>query len=79
MARAPILADIAEGLWLRFGPSMRVVCGRIGTQNLPDLHKETIEAIANGDAEAAAAAIKGDVLQGMEQLHQSLSDNSAAK
>ena len=79
MARAHILADIAEGLWLRFGPSMRVVCGRIGTQNLPDLHKETIEAIANGDAEAAAAAIKGDVLQGMEQLHQSLSDNSAAK
>lgn len=68
MAEAPILAEMAEGLWLRFGPSMRVVCGRVGTQNLPDRHKETVEAMRARDAEAAAHAIREDVLQGMEQL-----------
>ncbi|MEI4196056.1 GntR family transcriptional regulator [Roseovarius sp. E0-M6] len=68
MAEAPILAEMAEGLWLRFGPSMRVVCGRIGTQNLPDRHKDTVEALRARDAEAAARAIREDVLQGMEQL-----------
>ncbi|UXX85151.1 GntR family transcriptional regulator [Roseovarius pelagicus] len=76
MAASPILAEIAEGLWLRFGPSMRVVCGRIGTQNLPDMHKETLEAIRAGDVAAAAAAIEGDVAQGMEQLRLSLSADS---
>lgn len=68
MADAPILAEMAEGLWLRFGPSMRVVCGRIGTQNLPDRHKDTVDALRARDAEAAARAIREDVLQGMEQL-----------
>ncbi|QYX58479.1 GntR family transcriptional regulator [Roseovarius sp. SCSIO 43702] len=68
MADAPILAEMAEGLWLRFGPSMRVVCGRVGTQNLPDRHKDTVEAMRARDAEAAARAIREDVLQGMEQL-----------
>lgn len=72
MADAPILSDLAEGLWLRFGPSMRVVCGRIGTQNLPDRHKQTLEAMRAGDAAAAATAIREDVIQGMEQLRQSL-------
>ena len=75
MADAPILADLADGLWLRFGPSMRVVCGRMGTQNLPDKHKETVEAIRAHDAEAAARAIREDVLQGMEQLRQSFEGN----
>src|SRR6056297_4167896 len=38
LAEAQILANMADGLWLRFGPSLRVVCGRLGTQNLPDKH-----------------------------------------
>ena len=76
IADAPILAALAEGLWLRFGPSLRVVCGRMGTQNLPDKHKDVLDAMRAGDAEAAARAIRGDVIQGMEQVRQSLEDRT---
>lgn len=72
LAETPILADMADGLWLRFGPSLRVVCGRMGTQNLPDNHKHVLIAMQAGDAEAAADAICADVIQGMEQVLQSL-------
>ncbi|WP_371225117.1 GntR family transcriptional regulator [Roseovarius sp. 2305UL8-3] len=72
IADAPILADLAEGLWLRFGPSLRVVCGRMGTQNLPDKHKDMLEAMHARDAEGAARAIREDVIQGMEQVRHSL-------
>jgi len=71
IANSPILVELADGLWLRFGPSMRVVCGRMGTQNLPDRHKEAIDAMRVKDAEAAAKAIREDVIQGMEQLRYS--------
>ncbi|WP_245964212.1 GntR family transcriptional regulator [Roseovarius spongiae] len=74
MADSAILSEMADGLWLRFGPAMRVVCGRVGTQNLPDMHKAAVDAIGRGDADAAAAAISGDVLQGMQQLRASLAD-----
>jgi DNA-binding GntR family transcriptional regulator len=72
IAAAPILADLADGLWLRFGPSLRVVCGRMGTQSLPDKHKAMLEAMRARDAEAAAKAIREDVMQGMDQVRQSL-------
>jgi len=72
LAQAPILANIADGLWLRFGPSLRVVCGRLGTQNLPDMHKDVLDAMRAGDGAAAAEAIRADVVQGMEQVRQSL-------
>ncbi|MEM9497542.1 MAG: GntR family transcriptional regulator [Pseudomonadota bacterium] len=68
LADAPILAELAEGLWLRFGPSLRVVCGRLGTQNLPDKHKATLSAMRAGDAQGASDAIRDDVVQGMEQV-----------
>lgn len=71
LAEAPILADMADGLWLRFGPSLRVVCGRLGTQNLPDKHKDLLQAMRARDAEGAARAIREDVIQGMEQVRQS--------
>lgn len=68
LAAAPILAGLAEGLWLRFGPSLRVVCGRIGTQNLPDRHKEALAAWRRNDADAVANAMERDVVQGMEVI-----------
>jgi DNA-binding GntR family transcriptional regulator len=71
-AAAPILRDVADGLWLRFGPSLRVVCGRVGTEGLPDRHKDLLAAMRAGDAKAAAQAIRADVVQGMEQVRQSL-------
>lgn len=76
MADAPILADVADGLWLRFGPSLRVVCGRVGTQGLPDKHKDLLEAMRARNGEAAAQAIRADVVQGMEQVRQSLAQSA---
>jgi len=78
IADAPILADLADGLWLRFGPSLRVVCGRIGARNLPDKHKDMLDAMHARDAEAAARAIREDVIQGMEQVRQSLEAEQGA-
>lgn len=72
IADAPILTDLAEGLWLRFGPSLRVVCGRMGTLNLPDKHKDMLNAMHARDAETAARAIREDVIQGMEQVRHAL-------
>lgn len=74
LADAPILQAIADGLWLRFGPSLRVVCGRLGTQNLPDQHKEALIAMHAGDAKATAEAMRQDVIQGMEQVRRALAE-----
>lgn len=65
-AQAPVMAEVADRLWLRFGPSLRVVCGRFGTQSLPDRHKELLDALRRNDTEAAALAMVQDVEQGME-------------
>jgi DNA-binding GntR family transcriptional regulator len=72
LADAPILAEMAERLWLRFGPSLRVVIGRVGTQNLPDKHKDMLECMRTGDSEGAAKAMREDMLQGMEQIRDML-------
>lgn len=77
IADAPILAELADGLWLRFGPSLRVVCGRMGTQNLPDKHKDLLAAMHARDSERAARAIREDVIQGMEQVRRSLELSAA--
>lgn len=71
-ANAPVLADLTDRLWLRFGPSLRVVCGRFGTQNLPDRHKELLAALRAGNIMAAADALSQDVEQGMEQVREVL-------
>lgn len=65
---APILAEMADRLWLRFGPSLRVVCGRYGTQNLPDRHKELLQALKASDPDGAALAMRQDIEQGIEQI-----------
>ncbi|MCV2887686.1 GntR family transcriptional regulator [Ruegeria aquimaris] len=77
IADAPILTEMADRLWLRFGPSLRVVCGRFGTQNLPDRHKEMLDALRAKDAEGVARAMEQDVEQGMEQMLGVLSETEA--
>ena len=73
-AKAPLLVDLAQGLWLRFGPSLRVVCGRFGTQNLPDRHQQALKAMHARDGEAAAQAIRKDLKQNFKQIQLSLAD-----
>lgn len=74
LANAPILLSIVHSLWLRFGPSLRVVCGRYGTSNLPDRHSEALAAMRAGDTGAVAEAVKEDIAQGIDQVRLSLSD-----
>lgn len=74
-AGAPILLSLAQMLWLRFGPSLRVVCGRYGTSNLPDRHGEALEAMRAGNAAATAEAVEQDIAQGIDQVRLSLSDS----
>ncbi|MEX0301943.1 MAG: GntR family transcriptional regulator [Leisingera sp.] len=71
-ADAPILSDIADRLWLRFGPSLRVVSGRLGTQSFPDRHKDILDALRRQDPEMAALAMERDVCQGMEHVVEGL-------
>ena len=67
-AAAPVIAETVDRLWLRFGPSLRVVCGRFGTLNLPDRHVEILAALRARDAEAVAAAVRKDVRQGSKNV-----------
>lgn len=67
---APLLVDIARSLWLRFGPSLRVVCARYGATALPDRHEEALAAMRAGDAKALARAIENDIQQGIDQIRQ---------
>ncbi len=69
---APILQDIARSLWLRFGPSLRVVCARYGTGALPDRHGDALVAMRAGDGAALARAIESDIAQGVDQVRLAL-------
>jgi len=71
-AGAPILLSLAQSLWLRFGPSLRVVCGRYGTANLPDRHEQALSAMRAGDARGLSKALHEDIEQGIEQVRQNL-------
>lgn len=75
-AGAPIMAATVDRLWLQFGPSLRVVCGRFGTSNLPDMHKDLLYALERGDINAAASAMAADVVQGVQQIEASLRESA---
>ncbi|PJI93151.1 DNA-binding GntR family transcriptional regulator [Yoonia maricola] len=77
LADAEILRRIAETLWLRIGPSLRVVCGRYGTANLIDHHRAATQALRNGDATATKDAIAQDIRQGMEFVRQTAARDGA--
>lgn len=72
-AEARILSKIVSSLWLQVGPSLRIVCGRYGTANLPDKHSEALAALREGDAARAADAIADDIRQGLGQVRLTLS------
>ena len=70
-AGAPVLSALAQSMWLRFGPSLRLVMtgeGHIG----PDRHKEALLALRAGDADALGAAIAADIEQGLSRVRAEL-------
>lgn len=71
IAAAPILLSLTQSLWLRFGPSLRVVIesdANIG----PDRHRDAMAAMRAGDARGLSEAIEADVAQGMERVRAEL-------
>ncbi len=69
---AQILVEIAQSLWLRFGPSLRVVCARYASGRMPDRHSEALAAMRAGDGPALARAIHNDIAQGLDQVRLAL-------
>lgn len=65
---APVLVDMAQSMWLRFGPSLRVVCTRFGSDALPDRHVEALAAMRAADAAGLREAIERDIAQGVDQV-----------
>jgi DNA-binding GntR family transcriptional regulator len=70
---AQVLVDMARSLWLRFGPSLRVVCAQINGLGLPDQHLEALSAMRAGDGAALAEAIRRDISQGVGEIEKALS------
>jgi DNA-binding GntR family transcriptional regulator len=71
-SEAQVLVDIAQSLWLRFGPSLRVVCARYEKARLPDRHSEALAAMRAGDGAALVRAVESDIAQGLDQVRQAL-------
>ncbi len=75
LAGAGLLLDITRSLWLRFGPSLRVVIAQSGGLGLPDRHLEAINAMRAADVPGLARAIERDITQGIEQVRAALGRN----
>jgi DNA-binding GntR family transcriptional regulator len=71
-AQAPLLVSVVSSLWLRVGPSLRVVCGRWGTMQLTDCHANALAAMRAHDPDRLASAIRDDITQGIDMVAQSL-------
>ena len=76
-AGAQVLEAVAASLWLRFGPSLCVVClgkEKAGglTSRQADNHKRALAAIAAGDEAALTDAIAADIAQGVSNIRDGL-------
>lgn len=77
-ARSEVLLSMAASLWLRLGPSLRVVC--LGEAHVPakgadgmglhepDNHKRALAALAVGRVDALVEAISDDIAQGVSNI-----------
>ena len=69
---AGVLLDMARSMWLRFGPSLRVVATLAGATGLPDQHVEALAAMRAGDGPRLARAVQDDIAQGVEEVRAAL-------
>jgi DNA-binding GntR family transcriptional regulator len=69
---AGVLVDMARSMWLRFGPSLRVVCAHYGSGSLPDRHSEAVAAMRAGDTAAIVEAMRRDIADGVDQVRQAI-------
>ena len=57
----PLLVSMIETLWLQVGPLFRSLSLPLLRRDLPDYHCLAVDALADRDAGAAAAAIRNDI------------------
>lgn len=70
-ARSNVLEAVAASLWLRVGPSLRVVC--LGAPvDSPDHHKRALAALEAGDGAVLSDAIAADISQGVANIRTGL-------
>jgi DNA-binding GntR family transcriptional regulator len=67
-----VFLPLIESVWLRFGPFMRMIYGRVGTAGLIDHHKRALAAMADGDGAALSEAIRLDISEGMTLIGEAL-------
>lgn len=71
-SEAAVLVDMARSLWLRFGPSLRVVAGLPGATSLADNHARALAAMRAGDLAGVSEAMRNDIAQGVDQVRAAL-------
>jgi DNA-binding GntR family transcriptional regulator len=72
------LLNLVEPLWLKTGPSLRMMCSRFGTLNLPVMHQRALSALRDNAPEAVESAMREDILQGIDNIRSSLFDAQAS-
>ena len=77
-SQSDVFLPLIETLWLRFGPFMRMIYGRVGTTGLVDHHKRAIAAAERGQARELSEAIRLDIHEGMQLIAEALKDQDAA-
>ncbi len=75
-AGSEVLEGVASALWLRFGPSLRVVClGRRGRGGVgADHHRQMLAALDAGQEAALVAALCDDIAQGVANIRAGLAE-----
>jgi DNA-binding GntR family transcriptional regulator len=71
-AGAGVFMDMAQSLWLRFGPSLRVVTQLSGRASLPDSHSDIIDALRMGAGDRAAVALARDIELGVGHVRDAM-------
>lgn len=67
-----VMSRLIHTLWLRFGPMMRVVYGRVGTAGVIDQHVRALTALQDRDAATLHDAIRDDILDGLRIIQEHL-------
>lgn len=74
-ARLPQLCSMIAGLWLQMGPLFNHLAVDIGTRRAAGYHEMVLSGLERRDGEAAAEAMRNDLLSAAEQILEQLSES----
>ncbi|ODA66750.1 HTH-type transcriptional regulator McbR [Methyloligella halotolerans] len=78
-AGKPELLNMVERLWLKTGPSLRMMFGRFGTLNLIDMHQQAMAALRDNRPDKVEEAMREDILQGIDTIRSGLFEAAERK